>query len=136
MNYKSRSRAALVKVLKEEEGLRLVQELLKLTHENALKWSVSKDNEWLFIVSTPRFVFNLDSTDRDDYPPYRLRIWRIEDKKLVDTLGTDINNSLPSSSQLNEQLERLYEAVARKTRMLDHVADDILSDLRSLEEPF
>lgn len=125
-----------MKVLKEEERLSLVQELLRLTHENALKWTVSKENDWMFLVSTLRYVFHLDSVDRDDYPPYRLRIWRIEDKKVVDTLETDIDNSLPSSGQLNEQLERLYEAVARKTRMLDHVADDILSDLRSLEEPF
>lgn len=124
-----------MKVLTSEESLRLVGELTKLTREKALRWSALGDNDCSFVAGSTRYIYGIDSKDRDDYAPFRLRIWRKTDNKLVDSIESDID-SFAATIELNEELEVLYTEVARKTRKLDDIADDILSDLESMDEPF
>ena len=106
----------------------LLERLNKRTESDLQKWEEDKEKD-RFATFTETFAVTVDSVDKDDYPPFRIQVWRRGDSGgVLDSLESEVDAE-GGISAVDRKLGELYGMVALKARGLEHLADDLLAEL-------
>ncbi|KQS56663.1 hypothetical protein ASG36_16490 [Geodermatophilus sp. Leaf369] len=116
--------------LSNQQVEQLIGRLNRLTDEGALTWEANRDSEYRFASITEKFGFGLHSRDNDDFNPFILEIYLLnEDKSWKKLQEVDTDNTSGTFSGLEE----LYGKVKRRVLNIDEIAGQLFSDLDKLD---
>lgn len=110
---------------------RFLNRLRKATEDRKIRWEEGRDEYW-FHTEVGRFIYTVNSTDSDDFPPFSFRIF--PNTQEVPSSAIEVWDWDPNGIEdTNGPMEQLYRTVKRSTLGLDNVAHDMLEDLAAAD---